>query len=574
LIRQLKPIETGYRQDRRCMDGTRTALLKEITDWVTSGSEQRDALDSNTYWIYGLPGIGKTSLAHSICASLHDHKQLAGAFFCRRDDWNLSEPRNILPTLIHQLAIVLPPFRRIVAEHLREDPYVTPETMKHALFLDFIRKLPRLPGRTLVFVIDALDECGSIQSRPDILNTLTSAAAHTPWLKVIITSRPEVDIQRFFHDSTQLSHLKYDLTTDEATTSDLRLFAEDRFKRVALIRPLQSPWPEQSLFDSVISRAAGLFIFIETLALALEHCDDAIELLNTTLQDSASAGLTSLYELYSSIVRARKVQQNAEFRRMIGVLIKNAPYRPLCEETIAELAGVRPDLVKTWVEDLGSMLYRDGEASGGIRVRHLSIADFFVSDDCFPAHTSADPLRNIDEGSIRQSILIASVANSEPIDVETLPGVDESQPSPQRPPSPLAPQSTPLSSHLSILARGDDPTPSTSEDETPSDPHSPSPSFITLTEVSPDHGPLSGGEKILAVGSGFGAEQHLRIRFGHHQTPTQTTFVAPNILKCILPPYHTEGPVIVTLHLPSQPESVLNEHESIFTYKDRSKWDM
>jgi len=158
LVRQLKPVETGYHQDRRCMDGTREALLKEITDWLTSGSEQRDALDGKTYWIYGLPGIGKTSLAHSICASLHDHKQLAGAFFCRRDDPNLSEPRNILPTLIHQLAMVLPPFRRIVAEHLREDPYVTPETMKHALFLNFIRKLPHLPGRTLVFVIDALDE--------------------------------------------------------------------------------------------------------------------------------------------------------------------------------------------------------------------------------------------------------------------------------------------------------------------------------------------------------------------------------------------------------------------------------
>jgi len=364
------------------MNGTRKALLKEIADWVTSTSEQRDALDGNTYWIYGLPGIGKTSLAHSICASLHDYKQLAGAFFCRRDDPNLSEPRNILPTLIHQLAMVLPPFRRIVAEHLREDPYVTRETMKHALFLHFIRKLPRLPGRTLVFVIDALDECGTGKSRPDILNTLTSAAAHAPWLKVIITSRPEVDIQRFFHGSTQHSHLKYDLTTDKSTTSDLRLFAEDRFGSVAFNRCLQSPWPEQSLFDGVISRAAGLFIFIETLALALEYCDDATELLNTTLQDSAGTGLTSLYELYSSIVKARKVQRNAEFRRMIGVLLITAPYRPLCEETIAELAGVRPDLVKMWVADLSSMLYRDGGPSGGIRVRHLSISDFFVSDDC------------------------------------------------------------------------------------------------------------------------------------------------------------------------------------------------
>jgi hypothetical protein len=381
LIRRLKPVETGYHQDRRCMDGTRKVLLKKITDWVACISGQGNLLPSNTYWIYGLPGIGKTSLAHSICASLHGHDQLAGAFFCRRDDPNLSEPRNILPTLIHQLAIILPAFRRIVAESLRKDPHVTPESMNHTLFLDFIRKLPHLP-RTLVFVIDALDECGSIQSRPDILKALTGAASHAPWLKVIITSRPEVDIQRFFHDSTQLSHLKYDLTTDKETTSDLRLFAEDRFRSVALMRFLQSPWPEQSLFDGVISRAAGLFIFIETLALALEHCDDPTEHLKATLQDSAGAGLTSLYELYSSIVKARKVQKNAEFRRMIGVLLITARHRPLCEETIAELAGVRPDLVKMWVADLSSMLYRDEGASGGIRVRHLSISDFFVSDDC------------------------------------------------------------------------------------------------------------------------------------------------------------------------------------------------
>jgi len=384
LLGRLKHVKTGYHQKLRCMNGTRKSLLKQLIAWVTNGSEQTDG--RNTYWIYGLPGIGKTSLAHSICASLHDQEQLAGAFFCRRDDPELSEPDNILPTLIHKLAIIFPPFRSIVAERLRKDPNVTPESMKPALFLDFIRTVPRLPTRTLVFVIDALDECGSIQSRADILNALTNAAAHAPWLKIIITSRPEVDIQRFFDGPAQLSHLRYDLAADKETTSDLRIFAQDRFSRVALIRCLQSPWPEPLLFDGVISRAAGLFIFIETLALALEHCHDPTELLGATLQDSAGPGLTSLYVLYSSIARARRVPSNAEFRRMIGVLLITALYRPLCEETIAELAGVRADLVKMWVGELSSLLYRDEEADGGIRVRHLSISEFFVSRDCHSDH--------------------------------------------------------------------------------------------------------------------------------------------------------------------------------------------
>jgi hypothetical protein len=46
------------------------------------------------------------------------------------------------------------------------------------------------------------------------------------------------------------------------------------------------------------------------------------------------------------------------------------------------LAGVGPNLVKKWVDDLSSLLYRDEGANGGIRVRHLSISEFFVSNRC------------------------------------------------------------------------------------------------------------------------------------------------------------------------------------------------
>jgi Cdc6-like AAA superfamily ATPase len=179
------------------MDGTRKSRLKEIIDWVANKSEGKDLLQSNTYWIYGLPGIGKTSLAHSICASLHDQKKLAGAFFCRRDDPNLSEPKNILPTLIYKLAGVFPPFRSIVANCLRSDSNLTPESMKDSLFLDLLDNLPKHPNDFLVFVIDAFDECGNNRSRSALLRLLTGAAARAPWLKIIITSRPEADIQYF-----------------------------------------------------------------------------------------------------------------------------------------------------------------------------------------------------------------------------------------------------------------------------------------------------------------------------------------------------------------------------------------
>ena len=83
LFRRLMPVKTSYHRNLRCMDGTRQSLLNQITDWVSNGSGQENAPWRNMYWLCGLPGIGKTSLAHSICTSLHTRNHLAGAFSAR-----------------------------------------------------------------------------------------------------------------------------------------------------------------------------------------------------------------------------------------------------------------------------------------------------------------------------------------------------------------------------------------------------------------------------------------------------------------------------------------------------------
>ena len=115
---------------------------------------------------------------------------------------------------------------------------------------------------------------------------------------------------------------------------------------------LPTPWPEEMDFNKVISQASGLFIFIETLVLALEWCGNPKEFLEVTLQDSVSTGLKSLFRLYSSILKSQIVHNSAEFQQVIGVLLITAPYCALRDEMIAELAGVEPYLIKTWVDAL------------------------------------------------------------------------------------------------------------------------------------------------------------------------------------------------------------------------------
>ena len=294
----------------------------------------------------------------------------------------MSEPRNILPTLIYKLAIHFPPIRSVIAASLRNDPNLTPESMKYSLFLDFLCKVPRPPKRSLVFVIDAIDECGNNRSRPGILKVLTDAAAQASWLKIIITSRPEVDIQRFFDGPTQSSHLRYDLMTDQNAPADLRTFARSQFDLVASDWQLSTPWSEESLLNRVTSQASGLFIFIKTIVLALENCANPTRSLEATLRSSSGAGLKSLYGLYSSIIKSRAMDSNTAFRRMIGVILTTTAYHPLCDETIAALEEVEPSLVKKWVDDLSLLLYRGEGVNREIRVRHLSISDFFISNYC------------------------------------------------------------------------------------------------------------------------------------------------------------------------------------------------
>ena len=363
------------------MKGTRESILDRIMDWVANPQGRNDG---NTYWFHGSPGIGKTSLAHSICEKLHRRKHLAGTFFCRRDDPHLSELRNILPALINRLAEVFPPFRSLVANRLRNDPNLTSKSMKASLFLEFIRNVPRHPKRPLVFVIDALDECDNTQSRLDVLKVLTDAAAQVPWLKVIITCRPEADILRFF-DDTKSSHLRYDLATDQQAGADLETFAREQFDLVATKWYIPTPWPDETLFNRIISRANGLFIFIKTFVLGL-NCKNHNVLLKAALEGSHGAGLNSLFGLYSSILQMRIDPGDAEFQRVIGVLLATAPHHSLSDETLAELACVTTNLVKTWMDDLSSLLYREKGAKGGIRVRHQSISDFFTSNDCPPGY--------------------------------------------------------------------------------------------------------------------------------------------------------------------------------------------
>jgi hypothetical protein len=371
------------------MDGTRETLLNNIVEWAllpsSTSSGLKSSVSESVYWLYGIPGVGKTSLVHSLCARLHDKRRLGGSFFCRRDDPNLSSPSYVLPTLICKLAGTWRPFKKVVAERLRDDEHLNRNSTGHDLFSKLIGSLRTSPPNTLVLVIDALDECGDNQGRNLILTGLFNACSRAKWLKVIITSRQEQDIEKSFK---RLEHtcryLSKDLKEDDNAESDIRLFVQRKFSVIAQMRYLDDNWPGEDRRGDIVSRSGGLFIFVDTLwRLLKDDFNPDIRLMNA-LSGTSGDALSSLYALYSTAIESKVRRNTEEFRAAMEVIITVGQYRPLCDESVAQLAGLSPNVVKALVDELSSLLYRDINMNGGIRVRHLSMIDFLTGSERLP----------------------------------------------------------------------------------------------------------------------------------------------------------------------------------------------
>ncbi|PVF92503.1 WD40 repeat-like protein [Serendipita vermifera] len=387
LIKRLEPVKTGHNLDSCCMEGTREVILNNIVEWalrpIDTDAEAQDHGSGRVYWLYGMPGIGKTSVAHSICARLHDRGRLGGSFFCRRDDQHLSNPRYVLPTLMCRLAEMWRPYKRLIAERLREDPQLNRDSAGYTLLTQILGSLQIHPPYPLVLLIDALDECGDSQGRSSILATLFSAASRVNWLKIIITSRPEQDIESYFSQLDDPNcYLSKDLKTDDNALEDIRFFVEEKCSTIAARRYLEEDWPGEARKDSIVTRSGGLFIFVDTLCSLLKDDLDPEERLNQTLSSTSGDALISLYDLYSSAIESRVGENKKLFQEAMRTIIAVGRYRPLCEESVAELANLNASVVKTLVDELSSLLYRDAAVNGGIRVRHLSIMDFLTGVQC------------------------------------------------------------------------------------------------------------------------------------------------------------------------------------------------
>lgn len=192
-------------------------MLENIDAWVRGTSKKEVA------WVHGHAGSGKSALLNSIARNLEDAHTPFTVFRCKRDDPELSNIHRILPTICYDITQFYDNYHGIISTIVDQPEGRTISTgdisrQGELLFGKMFELIS--PERAFrppihVILIDALDECRNHRDdgkttyeRRALLRFLLNLANAVPWIKVLITGRPEPDIVSVFEKTTYVVHLR------------------------------------------------------------------------------------------------------------------------------------------------------------------------------------------------------------------------------------------------------------------------------------------------------------------------------------------------------------------------------
>ena len=372
--------------DRKgCLKGTREAILDEIEIWA------RDLDKPSVYWLNGLAGTGKTTIAQTIAERVFADGRLGASFFCSRDFLDRRDLQFIFPTLAVQLARRYTKFRSIFIPLVQSDPGIVHESLYSQMNKLVVGPL-RESGISTVIVIDALDECRDEEPASAILTVLGQFVFEIPNVKFFLTGRPEPRIREGFRlprlaKATDVFVLHE--VEPSKVGSDIQLFFKHNFSELARRRGGLDDWPTKEHLDLLCDRAAGLFVYAVATAKFINHKNKNPRVqLDRILRWPKRTGYegetrvrsnATLDSLYMSILQEAfsydDPRDDPEVRSVIGAVVLAA--NPLSPATISTLLGLDPTSVSLQLSSVHSLLILQND-DYPVRSFHKSFPDFIV----------------------------------------------------------------------------------------------------------------------------------------------------------------------------------------------------
>ena len=223
---------------KKFQEGTREWFLKDFKKWF-------DDEKSRVMILTARPGMGKSVLSAKICELYHENGQLAACHFCdfRKSDYR--DPHRILQGLASQMSINVDGFREKLTEVLsREHSRDSLSDLFRVLLNDPLHALEG--NEPMLVVVDGLDE-SKTAVKSEFLELISEEFSQLPkWIKIFITSRPEI------HVKNKLEHLNplEILPDDEQHQQDLKQFIKCCLPKVSV--------PD---VESFVDKCEGSFLY-------------------------------------------------------------------------------------------------------------------------------------------------------------------------------------------------------------------------------------------------------------------------------------------------------------------------